>query len=68
MMSMYGDSGERFVLIIPLIWSIDWGRSPRRFTSAASPLELTSASSARLSTSLSVGLAPDTTMMDRDVL
>ncbi len=51
-----------------MIWSIDCGRSPRRLTSAASPFDLTNASRARLSTSLSLGLAPDTTMMERVVL
>ena len=66
--SMYGDSGERLVLIMPLISSIDCGRSPRRLTSAASCLDLTSASSTRLSTSLSLAFAPDSARIERVVL
>ncbi len=66
--SMKADSGDLLEEIIAEIWSMDCGRSPRRFISAARPLELMIDSSARVRTSLSFGLAPDSTMIDRVVL
>lgn len=53
--------------MIAEIWSIDCGRSPRRFTSAARPLDSMIVSSARVMTSLSFGFAPESTITERCV-